>query len=763
MAAMHEPIIYSEQEVADVLFRMSNIVVGKPIAFPEGSLQWSAEDIQSHWRVVAWAAGAAGNGALEGPPLDSTKVIFNYLETVIISCGAPDSFDIYEVCFESLTKMGFYLQSPAAKGSLFQLLENVHEVYDVLLSCVETYEWVQPGATGHLRLWMLQVLFACFGATTITGRHLMELTDNDVPGAVSLISFILRCEQAPFLMQDTAGRCLVELTTADSVFLQTNQEGSENFQNEQIAKLTAMLNRHVNGLIKGIIQFDLVEGFGRCICQHQMNHARTDVIVKHFLTTIHNCLLYCSENQKKLRQHLATQSTIVQDIMIPYVHNILPALYDHPNCGPHMIEWQNLKATLQTFVVVSFSINVFRPQLRDTDMLVLVCRVPHILEHISMLELLIKICINVEFNKGEHGEELRQTLENAYNNLPGNPESALRLRRRLTSEQSMRLPYAKCNVQAATALAFALQPPPGEEVVDAAAVEVRKARRKNQWRNAKNKNKKRKRLFSMQASGQKAQGGAAAAEEDEEEDSEEEDVAPFMPAEGWESTLGRTDEAGVPSKAVCQLSGTFMHDPVATPEGHVFERVALEDWMATSGEVNPMTGMPLSMEQCAPATEIANYIQGYQMQMLSACQIAPAAFDEPPMIEAEVPAQPAAEPAAPPPAPVATGPSLLGDLPALEKEHTERKEKKKEKGKITIPSRSVIDCPEEMRCKIDGKVCVNPVRSPYGHLFEKNTLAKWIQNCGSVCPITGKPLRMEECAPDADMKKRIIRFLKRQE
>ncbi len=32
------------------------------------------------------------------------------------------------------------------------------------------------------------------------------------------------------------------------------------------------------------------------------------------------------ENQKKLRMHLATQSTIIQDIMFPYVDNILPAL-----------------------------------------------------------------------------------------------------------------------------------------------------------------------------------------------------------------------------------------------------------------------------------------------------------------------------------------------------------------------------------------------------------------------------------------------------
>merc|ERR1719238_1848263 len=196
---------------------------------------------------------------------------------------------------------------------------------------------------------------------------------------------MLQCPEAPFEMQAAAGRCLVELTTADSVFLSDLHRGSEDWQNQAISKLTGMLNKHVNGLIKAVIQFEVVEAFGRCICQHQMSHARTDIIVKHFLTTIHNCLLYCSENQKKLRQHLATQSTVVQDIMIPYVHNILPALYDQPAAGPQLIEWQNLKSTLQTFVVVTFNINVFRPQLRDVDTIPKICEVPNILSHISML------------------------------------------------------------------------------------------------------------------------------------------------------------------------------------------------------------------------------------------------------------------------------------------------------------------------------------------------------------------------------------------
>merc|ERR1719168_518932 len=115
----------------------------------------------------------------------------------------------------------------------------------------------------------------------------------------------------------------------------------------------------------------------------------------------------------------------------------------------------------------------------------------------------------------------------------------------------------------------------------------------------------------------------------------------------------------------------------------------------------------------------------------------------------------------PAPEPMPSGPSLLGDLPSLANKES-AKEKKKEKGKIRIESRSVVDCPDDMRCAIDGKVMINPLRSPYGHFFEKKTLERWMMNCGSVCPVSQQPLRLEECVADADMKKRIIKFLKGQ-
>jgi len=579
----------------------------------------------------------------------------------------------------------------------------------------------------------------------------MELTDNDVSGTVSLIAFILRCDKAPFEMQSAAARCLVELTTADCVFLTQNEQLTEDWQSQQIAKLTAMLNRHVNGLIKGLIQFEVVETFGRCICQHQMSHIRTDVIVKYFLTTVHNCLLYCSENQKKFRQHLATQSTIVQDIMIPYVANILPALYDNPACGPSMIEWQNLKAVLQTFVVVTFNINVFRPQLRDSDMLLKVCQVPGILKYSGILELLIKISVNVDFTKGPYYDPILQMLAAAFQALT--PELQVRLQRRLTSDQSLRLPFSVSNAQAREALAFAIVVPQGEETQDADAVEARKTNRKSRWRNMKNKAAKRRGLFAMQKAKRKSDKTAHASaevpdeEEEDEDEEDDEDMPPLIPVEGWETHLGPTDEAGVPSAAKCQLSGALLHDPVSTPEGHVFERAALEDWTTQYG-TNPVTGQPLNVLDCQDASNVQELVQGYQLQALSACHIAPDAFDD-------VPSAPDIEP---PAKMVHAGPSLLGDLPALAQE----KKEKKAKSKIRIESRSVVDCPDDMRCAIDGKVAINPMRSPYGHLFEQKTLERWMQNCGSVCPVTQKPLRLEDCQPDPETKRRIVKFLKGQ-
>merc|ERR1712232_1225335 len=156
----------------------------------------------------------------------------------------------------------------------------------------------------------------------------------------------------------------------------------------------------------------------------------------------------------------------------------------------------------------------------------------------------------------------------------------------------------------------------------------------------------------------------------------------------------------------------------------------------------------MSMDEAQEAPQVRSTIEAFQMQALSKGSIAK---DPPPMAPAEAPPKPTSP----------SGPSLLGELPTLDRNDSNQSSKpKKQKGKIRITSRSVVDCPDYMCCAVDGKVMVNPLRSPFGHYFEKKTLDRWMANCGSVCPISGKPLRLDECVPDSEMKKNIVQFLK---
>ena len=100
-------------------------------------------------------------------------------------------------------------------------------------------------------MYMLGLLCGVVGASKVSANQLMELTNNDVSGAISLICFVIRCPECPWDLQDAAGRCLVQLTTADSVFYQEDKV-NEDYNSKDIAKLTAMLNKHVNGLIQSV-------------------------------------------------------------------------------------------------------------------------------------------------------------------------------------------------------------------------------------------------------------------------------------------------------------------------------------------------------------------------------------------------------------------------------------------------------------------------------------------------------------------------------
>ncbi|CAK8991917.1 unnamed protein product [Durusdinium trenchii] len=70
------------------------------------------------------------------------------------------------------------------------------------------------------------------------------------------------------------------------------------------------------------------------------------------------------------------------------------------------------------------------------------------------------------------------------------------------------------------------------------------------------------------------------------------------------------------------------------------------------------------------------------------------------------------------------------------------------------------DAPEDLRCAIDGKLLGVPMLSPYGHVFEQDTLKQWLATCGSVCPITGRALREEDCQVDGATQAKVRDWVK---
>ena len=76
--------------------------------------------------------------------------------------------------------------------------------------------------------------------------------------------------------------------------------------------------------------------------------------------------------------------------------------------------------------------------------------------------------------------------------------------------------------------------------------------------------------------------------------------------------------------------------------------------------------------------------------------------------------------------------------------------------------RKIVNPPPHLRCQIDGKLVVHPVRSPPrqaypgGLLFERTSILQWIASVGSVCPVTSEPLRPEDLIPADDVKREVL-------
>lgn len=63
--------------------------------------------------------------------------------------------------------------------------------------------------------------------------------------------------------------------------------------------------------------------------------------------------------------------------------------------------------------------------------------------------------------------------------------------------------------------------------------------------------------------------------------------------------------------------------------------------------------------------------------------------------------------------------------------------------------------PSEFKCAVSLKLLKDPLRSPYGQVFERQVIEAWFRDFGNRCPLTGEPLTLHQLVSDEKLKNQI--------
>eukprot|EP00388_Colpodella_angusta_P000962 GDKJ01003224.1.p1 GENE.GDKJ01003224.1~~GDKJ01003224.1.p1 ORF type:complete len:768 (+),score=170.76 GDKJ01003224.1:40-2343(+) len=690
------------------------------------------------------------------------KTIFTKFGKAMLNCyegyELDSTFAFYEMCFEIFVNIFVLLQNvrdapnqpshivktasqvvTQVNEQMLQVLEDIEEIHDSLLTFIPSKEHSFPGISGNLRLYMLELIVEIFGAESVRGRDLMDLTSNDVVGCVSLISFVIGHDGAPFRVQQAAAKALVELTFAETVFLsgvaaeiasgEENQSsrkiaeqitaaidsmnGNADFNGQPISKMTALLKVHVNRLIQSIIQYDVIAAFTKCICVHQQSHWRTDILIQALLTTIHNCLLYCSDHADHLRRHLGVQSGIIPTILLPYIDNLLPALEETAakniatqkelqSEGSHLtelvragremtaaLEWRNFKSTLQSLVVASYSVSEMANEIVMSGILGRMCNddekiVILYLGDVAILEALVKLLVNCKFaSSSTIDKNQRQIIKNGLKAIHSalNPRDLVKLNKKLSSTPE--------NINQSL-----LQAQP--------------------WKILK---KDGLCLSSLDS------------------------VSMFI------SSPASTSSVPISTPAVQQI--------IEAAEKNEKEKASKGKQAIVVQQLNAIAGLLVDNNLRKQDEKLDSSSITSSMDNISKFGVAGAA----PEVQ-QIERQRAVEEFVS--ASLTIKESTTNNNTSLPSISTAKKSNAKTSNSSTIVSninRSLIDAPPEFLCTLDGKLMTDPVRGLDDYAFERSTLYKWFDRCGQICPVTNKPLSKADLIEDEKLKMKINEWL----
>ena len=576
---------------------------------------------------------------------------------------ALQEFKNLEISPEKVQKLENYLELIVGRIEKFpdelEQVSLISEKIEELLKYLEISHFCQSSPPTKIPSLVFRLLHS---AGSVSIRDVLELVNLEISSAMFILTSTLVTKGCPFHL--SASKILSSLSSPSAAFSAAPPSEDENME-----ILTSRYSRYVNALIKSIIECNVVDAYGRCIVFHQNDHAETDALIKDFMNLIMSCFKLCSQYQKQLRMHIATQTSIVRDILLPYLDNLIP-IFKIPGAPVDVgrVEWSTLAGVLKALAAVSFNIKIFRKLLHSSERWLTILEISSAKP--DVLVALLKLAINADFSEASFWSEfLNQAHKIIHETL--NEPTVQRVISRLTNSAKDGISLVASSNAKAPILSLFDQAP---------VVSISQA------------------------------------------------IDPFAVLEI------STDN--------CALSGIVMTDPVVAPGNFYFERSAITDWLEKNAFC-PISGKPLKIEDLKEAPEMLEKLQRAQIQTIQPQKLSPPKLS-PPKLSPEL--QPVVEIAS-------SGENLLGDLPPLEKQ------------KISLAPKIKVDRgnlkpPLELRCAIDGKIMTDPVRTPYGHCFERVTISRWIETLGSVCPLTNKPLRMADCTPDLELRAKIEDWLR---
>ena len=110
----------------------------------------------------------------------------------------------------------------------------------------------------------------------------------------------------------------------------------------------------------------------------------------------------------------------------------------------------------------------------------------------------------------------------------------------------------------------------------------------------------------------------------------------------------------------------------------------------------------------------------------------------------------------------------LGDMPTLGRKPEEKKVAAtsaavsvpvEQRVSVAKAQYGVPQLANKLACALSGNTMKCPVMSPYGHNYEKDVIEAWIKQQGSVCPLTGNPLSLDDLKPNKALQNEIMQLM----